>query len=336
MAANGPNFLLTNNSDPTLYTDYQYNFYHVPTDFEYVGLKSDLGDGWLLDIKPYTYSYYNAQNYANAVTLSEPSCSTPVTKKGVTAIPCGVDKLNSYRKIGETSQISNTSKYGVLRAGLWYEYAATNRFQIPSDPLNNWADQALGNFHEQFWTNSYNAYFEYELRVTQRLRITSGFKVAYYTINTKQFADDGKIIGNLNGAAFVYNNAPYHSFLPSIDANYRLRSNWSMYGQVATGNVVPPSSVFDYNQTVSSTNKTPGILTLPKPTSATTIQAGSVLKLQRLTLDADYYHTWFQNPYSSTTDPTSGEQVSFLAPSSITRGVEGEANVCSDAESAPM
>ena len=31
-------------------------------------------------------------------------CNVPVTKKGVTAIPCGVDKYNSYRKYGETSQ----------------------------------------------------------------------------------------------------------------------------------------------------------------------------------------------------------------------------------------
>jgi len=100
-----------------------------------------------------------------------------------------------------------------------------------------------------------------------------------------------------------------------------------VYGQVATGNVVPPSAVFDYNQTVSSSNKNPGIEALPKPTTATTIQAGSVLKLQRLTLDADYYHTWFQNPYSTVTDPVTGEQDNFLSPSSITRGVEAEANI---------
>jgi iron complex outermembrane receptor protein len=327
VAANGPNFLLTDNANPTLYTNYEYNFYHVPTDFEYIGLKSDLGHGWLLDVKPYTYSYYNHQNYANAVTLSEPSCDTPVTKKGVTAIPCAVDKLNSYRKFGLTSQISNTSKWGILRAGLWYEWAGTNRFQIPSDPLNNWADQTLPNFHEEFWTNSYQMYAEYQMNVTHKLKITAGLKGALYTMNLKQFADDGKTIGNLNGAAYIYNYAPYHSILPSIDANYHLLSNWSVYGQASAGNVVPPSSVFDYNQTVSSTNKTPGVQILPAPSTSKTIQTGSVLKLQRLTLDVDYYHIWFQNGYSSVTDPVSGEQDYYLTPSSITRGIEGEANV---------
>ena len=31
---------MTNNSDPVNWLDYQYNYYHVPTDFEYVGLKT--------------------------------------------------------------------------------------------------------------------------------------------------------------------------------------------------------------------------------------------------------------------------------------------------------
>jgi iron complex outermembrane receptor protein len=52
-----------------------------------------------------------------------------------------------------------------------------------------------------------------------------------------------------------------------------------------------------------------------------------VLKLQRLTLDASYYHIWFQNSYSNVTDPTTGEQDFFLTPSSITQGVEAEGNL---------
>ena len=77
-------------------------------------------------------------------------CNLAVTKKGVTAIPCGVDKYNSYRKYGETFNISQVSKFGILRAGMWYEWANTNRHQYPSDPLNNWADQPLPNFAEKF------------------------------------------------------------------------------------------------------------------------------------------------------------------------------------------
>jgi iron complex outermembrane receptor protein len=324
---NGPNFLMTDDSNPTLYTDYQYNYYFVPTDFEYVGLKSDLGRGWLLDVKPYTYQYDNKQKYANAVTLAEPSCDTAVTKKGVTAIPCGVDKRNEYRKFGQTSSVSQSSKKGIFRAGFWNEFATTNRFQIPSDPLNNWADQLLPNFHENFVTNSYQAFVEYLWHALPRLNVTAGIKFVAYTIDVRQYADDGKTIGDLNGAEFIKNVGRYQSYLPAVAANYRLRSNWSVYGQYAKGSVVPPSSVFDYNQTVSSSNLHPGIETYPTPTSTNTIQTGTVLKLQRLTVDADYYHIWFQNPYSTVTDPDTGEQDFYLAPSSITRGVEAEANL---------
>ena len=67
----GISFLLTDNSDPVNYLDYQYNHYHVPTDFEYVGLKTELGHGITLDIKPYTYNYDNAELYSNVTPITE-------------------------------------------------------------------------------------------------------------------------------------------------------------------------------------------------------------------------------------------------------------------------
>jgi len=339
-AGSGLNFLLTDNSDPVNYLDNQYNSYHVPTDFEYVGVHSELGHNIVLDVKPYTYNYDNSEKYSNATPITEAQtingsksynglpiqpCNVPVTKKGVTAIPCGVDKYNSYRKYGETSTLSQVSKLGILRAGFWYEWAATSRHQFPSDPLNNWADQALSNFNEQFWTNSYQPYAEYEFHVTRSLNITPGTKFAYYDIATKQYADNGKTIGGLgtnNPNSFITNGGSYSAWLPSIDANYRLKSNWSIYGQVATGSVVPPSKVFDYTQ---GPNGTP-VKTLPKQQRNTTYQAGTVLKLKRVTFDADFYHIRFQNSYSSTLDPT-GEPVYFLQPSSITKGFEAESNI---------
>jgi len=236
-----------------------------------------------------------------------------------------VDKYNSYRKYGETSTISQISNFGILRAGLWYEWAATSRHQFPSDPLNNWADQALSNFNEQFWTNSYQPYAEYQFHVTRSLNVTAGTKFAHYNIATKQYADNGKTIGGLgtnNPNTFITNGGSYSAWLPSIDANYRLKSNWSIYGQVATGSIVPPSNVFDYAQ---GPNGTP-IKTLPKQQRNTTYQAGTVLKLKRVTLDADFYHIRFQNSYSSTLD-SAGEPVYFLQPSSITKGFEAESNI---------
>ena len=48
-AGSGLNFLLTDNSDPVNYLNNEYNTYHVPTDFEYVGLHSELGHNFVLD-----------------------------------------------------------------------------------------------------------------------------------------------------------------------------------------------------------------------------------------------------------------------------------------------
>ncbi len=341
-AGSGINFLNTDNSDPNNYLDYQYNYYHVPTDFEYVGIHSDLGHGFVLDVKPYTYNYDNSEKYTNVTPITEATtingsktynglsiapCNVAVTKKGVTAIPCGVDKYNSYRKYGETSSISQVSKLGVLRAGFWYEWADTNRHQFPSDPLNNWTDQPLGNFNESFWTSSYQPYVEYEFHVTHQLNITAGTKFAYYNIATQQYADDGKTIGGLgtnNPASFITNGGSYFSTLPSIDANYRIKNNWSVYGQLSTGSAVPPSSVFDFSQ--GTTGGSVAVQTLPKQQKSTTYQGGTVLKLKRVTFDADYYHIRFQNSYSDTLN-SSGEPVFFLQPSSITKGFEAESNL---------
>jgi len=344
----GIRFYLAANTDPVNYLDYQYNRYQVPTDFEYVDFKTVLPWKINLDIKPYTYDYDNAELYSNATPITESTtvnyngnpasktwygitvapCNVAVVKKGVTALPCGVDKYNSYRKYGETFNLSQVSKLGVLRAGAWYEWADTNRHQYPSDPLNHWADQALPNFAEMFWTNSYQPFVEYEFHPFKGLEITPGVKFAYYTIDTKQFADDGKTIGGLgtnNPASFISNHGSYYSTLPSIDVNYRIRSNWSAYAQLSTGSVVPPSSTFDFSQ--GATGNAVAVETLPKQQHNTTWQGGTVFKLKNVTLDLDAFHIRFQSGYSSQTDASTGEPVFYAQPSSISKGVEGQSNL---------
>jgi iron complex outermembrane receptor protein len=318
----GYNYLLNNiPNDPS---NFHYNSNHVPTDFEYVGVRSQLSHGWLLDIKPYTYSYYNAQNFTNVGSVTSiTDTPTPATPNGFCAtpvkgkLPCGVDKLNSYRQYGETSTLSQTSRFGVFRTGLWYNWSTTNRFQFPSDPLTN-IDQTLPNFHERYYTNIYQPFAEYEYHATRKLTVTAGLKFAHYNQSFTQYADDGKIVGDLGGAPFITNVAAYSSYLPSADANYRIKDNWSVYAQFSKGSIIPPTSVFDQAGAVA---------TLPKPTGVSTYQAGSVLKLKRLTLDGDVYFIKFQNPYSSFNPTDGSDTVFFLGPDSITKGIELETNV---------
>ena len=324
--ANGDNYLLQN-TDNTQANYYKYNYYHVPTDFEYVGINSQLGHSWSLDFKPYTYNYDNSEFYGKQpknAPINPTVCGTPV--KGIS--PCAVDKYNSYRKYGETLAVSQVSSHGIFRTGLWYERAATNRHQSPSNPFTL-KDDVLPNFSEKFRTNSYQPYAEYQWMATRKLSITAGLKFAFYTMVLDQFADNGGKIGSTNpitGEPFtvVSNSVNYHSWLPSLDANYRLKPNWSVYAQASTGSVVPPSSVYD---TAGALVGTP-----PKPQTSTTYQTGTVLKLKRVTFDADFYHTRFQNGYSSSTDndPNSalfGESIQYISPSSITLGGEFESSI---------
>jgi iron complex outermembrane recepter protein len=367
----GIKFLLTNNADPSSWFDYQYNTYQVYTDVEYVGLKHQFGKGWYMDFKGYTLNYDNGELYSNATAITDDTlaqaaslpgvimassksggtavpyydgvavapCNVFVVKKGVSAIPCGIDKYNSYRKYGETLQVTQTSSLGVFRTGLWYEWARTNRHQYPSDPANGWADQPLPKFNEQFWTNSYQPYAEYEFHVTPKFNITAGGKLAYYTIDVLHHADDGATVGPLTCtsttaacSATITDTGSFTAWLPSLDFNYRVMPNWSIYAQGATGSIVPPSAVYDYNQTAASASAAvPQLATPPKQQRSTTYQAGTVWAGQRMMLDADAYHVRFQNSYSSTVDNIPGDvdlgdTIYYLQPSSITQGLEFEGN----------
>jgi iron complex outermembrane receptor protein len=352
----GWNYLLQNN-DPTSAFYQKYNRYVVPTDFEYVGVRSVQPHGWLIDVKPYTYSYNNAQYFANDDSttglatgpggssgfITEANCSVaqfdapsqeaatgknPAGKKYID--PCATDKVNSYRKYGEISTISQTSKYGVFRTGMWYEWSTTNRYQIGSDPLTR-QDQTYPNFHEEYWINSYNPFVEYEWHATKKLSITVGDKYADYTFDLKQFPDDGKKIGNLCNAAgvcqpFAVSTENSGTNLPSAKANYMLKPYWSVYGQFAKGDEIPPSSVFDVLGGGSS------VVALPKPQLTSAYQGGMVLTKNLFTLDADYYVVRFQNVYvaDNTGNPNSAGydlEAYILSPDSTTQGFEAETNV---------
>jgi iron complex outermembrane recepter protein len=376
----GIKFLLTDNADPSSWFDYQYNKYQVYTDFEYVGLRHEFGKGWYMDFKGYTLNYDNGELYSNATAITDDTvaqaaslpgvvmastsaggkavpyydgvavapCNVQVAKTSKTtgaitsvAEPCGIDKYNSYRKYGETLLVTQTSGLGVFRAGLWYEWAKTNRHQYPSDPASGWADQALPKFNEQFWTNSYQPYLEYEFHVTPQFNITAGGKLAYYTIDVLHHADDGATVGPLTCtlavptapcSATITDTGSFTAWLPSLDFNYRVMPNWSIYAQGSTGSIVPPSAVYDYNQTSASASAAvPQLQTAPKQQRSTTYQVGTVWAGQRATLDADAYHVRFENTYSSTTDNIPGDvdlgdTIFYLQPSSITQGIEFEGN----------
>jgi iron complex outermembrane receptor protein len=298
---NGDNFLMS--ADPTSPLYYRFNFYHIPTNFEYVGVRSNLGGGWSIDTRTYMMRYHNKQNYNGVTTISATSAT---------------DKLNSYWKAGNLLPLSHVSNHGIFRVGLWSEYASTDRYQTPADP-RTWIDAPLPNFHEMFGTTTLQPYAEYEFRVGQSLSLTPGLKYAYYKQDFTQFADNGKTVGSLGGAPYVKHAVDYRSWLPSLDVRWLAQPYWSLYGQYGKGQNIPPTSVFDV--------KNAQVGTPPKPILSDTAQIGSVWKSRRATLDVDVYYIKFQNDYSSTLDAVTGDTVFYLNGSSVTRGFEIESTV---------
>ncbi|MDQ1471296.1 MAG: iron complex outerrane recepter protein, partial [Bryobacterales bacterium] len=65
--------------------------------------KTEFGSGWALEDKAYTYRYWNNQNY-NGTTITKTSAT---------------DKLNGYRKIGDTLALSQQSRRGTFSTGIW-------------------------------------------------------------------------------------------------------------------------------------------------------------------------------------------------------------------------
>jgi iron complex outermembrane receptor protein len=316
----GTPFLANGSPDPYYYG---YNTYHVQTDFEYAAYNADLGSGWKFDTKFYTTRYWNKQFYQNGGTVSLS-----------TAKPSGVDKLNGYRHAGDTAILSKESKYGVFRTGIWYDWAYTDRYQIPSNILTQ-QDTPLGNFHEHFITQSTQPFAEFEWHAAPKFVLTVGIKDANYAMTLNQYQDNGKpgsgvgCLGGvastypgigapacIGGARFVTHAIDYNSWLPNVAARYFLQTTWSVYAQFAEGSIIPLSSVFDVPNAQ--------VLVAPKPTLAKTYQIGSVMKHRRWTLDADAYYIHFQNGYDSYTDPSTNEPVYVATGPSNTKGIEAE------------
>ena len=331
IADHGLNYIMDGNQfnrDGTYNSMYFKNYtYHVPTDFEIVTLGHEFGHGWKLETKGYTYSYSNHQH------LQKDQSQDSLHEVAVSATSA-VDKLNSYNRAGEITTLSQASKYGVLRLGAWFEGTDTHRYQQNSYP-RTWLDSPLLKqlrFHEYFRTISAQPYIEYQLVAIPRWTITAGLKSSLFTMDLTQLPD-GKVVGNLGCTATTIagcagisakHSAYYNNILPSAAANYRITNIWSAYGQFGRGNEIPPSAVFDVTGAQ--------VAVTPKPTVATTYQGGTVVKLNRLSFDADVYHIHYQNPYGSfrVTDPTSadfGDSFYYATPASNTTGFEAEGNL---------
>jgi iron complex outermembrane receptor protein len=314
----GNNYL--NSNDPSNPTGnyYGYNLYHVMTNFQYVGIASNLGGGWKIDDKLYNYGYQNHENIGGS----------PISPVQNAKDDTAVDKLNEYHTTGNMLRASQDSAMGTFRTGLWTEYANSNRHQFPSDELNNWSDSPAPKFSETYQTTTIQPYAEFEFKVNDALKITPGLKYADYHQDYNHLQDlkkVGPLGGTINkttdsitgGLPSVSNSVTYTDWLPTLDVHYMLQPNWATYAQYAEGDLIPPTSVFDAPFAK--------VLTPPKAQKSHTFQVGTDYKADVFNMDANLYHVKLDNSYSCVTDPSDPTtQICGATGDEVTQGFEIE------------
>jgi iron complex outermembrane receptor protein len=301
-----------------------------------------LGGGWKVDNKLYNMSYNN-QDMLQQVTAPNLLVSGTGALTSSQLDWLGRIKKNSYQKFGDILRASFESDLGTLRTGMWYEASYSSRYGVTFNPLTG-VTAPLGaaangvSYSENYMTQLFQPFVEFEFKVTDNLKVTPGFKYSLYNMSLSQNPDNGPTtavgssgkctgypsIGTSTSKAFcgfvgnqggpVSNNATYNQPLPFLDVHYMLQPNWSTYAQFATGNVIPSTNVFD---TAGATAP----VALPPPIQTKAYQIGTVYKTNNLSLDADAYIVRADNSVSLIT----GTSSYYSSGSATYSGLEGQA-----------
>ncbi len=292
-AAYGINFAL--NNDPTDEHYAGYNYVNKNTSFNYLNLKWNVGHG--LSIEDHAYYYYYDNQTVSAQSVSD--LLNPATDVGTSYIStdggstfnsdiAGYHKQNKYSTYGNILRVNQDLGFGTLRAGGLYEHSKATRF------ISNWdfttgapdlsttsaygsQEDQNGNptnylYYEPSSWDQYQLFADFEYRPLDNLTITPGIKQLHYTRDIAAQIDKfGPAIGSRT----------YNKTMWFITANYRITPNWSVYGQAATGFLIPP---------VKTLTPKFGTTAPTAPQTTTTYQGGTVYTKGRLTLDADYYY----------------------------------------------
>lgn len=338
-------------TNPYTSTRADFNFTHKRTDFEIVRLEVALTDHVKVDNKAYTYFYKNYTVSASDITSpgalqsASPLIAGRITK--VTGEIPGYTKLNQYRVYGDILQANIDTGIGELKVGGWLEFSNTHRFRYDYDMTRSTiTDGALVNgvynydqktsgqigidangaaitgpylqldgtpvpqyiqFDERSSWNQQQVFAQFDWKATDKLTITPGIKFINFT------RDILSPIATQKARQGTASEANFQSTLPFATVNYRVRENWSAYGQFAKGFLIPALS----NLEVAT--KSPLI---PDPTKTTNYQLGSVYSGETLNIDIDAYLIKLSNTIECT-GPASALCTNTGHPSTY-KGFEGQ------------
>ena len=295
----GPNFGLSR--DPTSQNYFGYNFDQIATDFEYVDLQSDFGDGWSFDGKAYTYGYFH-----HGFNGEDPNGEFPngTVVNGVSYpndVP-GQALINSYRSVGTIARVTKEFSSGDMKAGVWYDHQSNFRSLTEVDMSRGLAPNSDPDTGVAYTTNSLTGfgidrllrqsldsaqpYLQFDWMPIDGLTLTPGVRYTYFnryvnaTVNVKTEAQQAPY------------NQSFGQTLPSFEAHYNFSTQWSAYAQAAEGFLAPNENFFNF------ANPAAGDFS---PEKTWNYQAGTAAQLDNLAISADVYYIDFTNFITTTT-----------------------------------
>lgn len=301
----GPNYGL--NNDPTSMDYYGYNMDKIQTDFEYLGLQSNLGNRWTLDDKVYTYAYdhYGFNGVDPSLTTTNASYGVPATD-----VPGQAMEMN-YRSVGNLLRVAKGLDSGTIKAGLWTDYQWNVRWQKEIDfttgALNT--TQGTNGIDRDMKDNltTIQPYLEYDWKLSHALTFTPGVKYVQFRRRIDATVNQGT-------GTPLSDSKTYSSVLPSAALHYAFNPNWAAYAQVAKGYLAPNlNTFFVTNPSLNDFS----------PESTWNYQIGTNWKSRRLALGADVYDIVFNNLVTKTGSSTNAHYVNEGG--ATYKGVEAEA-----------
>ncbi len=310
----GPGYAI--NNDPTSQSFSRYNHDNYHTDFEYVGIKSDLGNGLVIDDKVYTTSYYQNSFHGADVGGQGPNLAGTYFIGGVTPadlsgdVPALFSKYY-FRNTGNLLRISQDTPYGQARVGLWAEHELFTTNTFAADATRSFLPYTA--LPGSIFVNNYRSnldtlqpYAEFAWKALPKVTVTAGLKYSFVTRTLK--GDAG-----LTGAPQDVHQS-YSTPLPAIDVNWRVTDWASVFAQAARGYQTPSLNLFSTTQLTSVT-----------PSTTNSFQVGGVIDRDNFSLGTDLYYIQYENFINSRT--VGGFTTFFNQGGAVYKGIEVEGTV---------
>jgi iron complex outermembrane receptor protein len=321
----GSNFALNYDPKSQSYTNFNADNYY--TDFDYIGIRSSF-DGWGIDDKLYTVSYYHnnvaGKDPGDFAPGATPNLNGTIFLNGVKTtvtndVP-GYESHSDFRSVGNAFKLTKDTDWGQVRAGLWLDYNAGSSYKVNVDLSQDSTLYTKSATAVTPYVSLYNTtlgtvqpYLEFAWKPLPGLTITPGFKYTYVHRGL-----DATYLGSAKA------NAPtgesWTKVLPAIDAHYEIMKGWVAYAQVAEGFLAPPINAL----TSVTTQSANGAL---KPQTTVNYQIGTVYRTDRVSAGVDMYYVQFHNYIGAAVEPGTTLTTYTNNGSAVFKGIEFEGTV---------